>query len=129
MSAGKRRDAILAADCGRAVRATKNLFLQYSTVDGTGGQSTTGARYWFVYTVHVLGITPFQPPDASIELRRMYEEYLEDMGCWAVEYKPFGNDVSIETAGKYCSQARSWYFRKFHAVLGLGAANSRISIF
>ena len=84
--AGARGAAILAADGGHAVRQAKLAFLQQSTVDGTAGQHSTGARYWFTYTVHVLGVTPIQPPDASDAVRRMYEGWLEDMASWVVQY-------------------------------------------
>ena len=116
--------AIMGARDGGAVAARKREFLDAATV--SRGRLSTGARYWVTYAVHVLGIDPIQPRGASDEIRRQYEEWLEDMAVWIVTFFPSGRFVSMDTAAKYVSEARGWYHREYGGTLGVGAGNSRL---
>jgi hypothetical protein len=88
--------AIMGARDGGAVAARKREFLDAATV--SRGRLSTGARYWVTYAVHVLGIDPIQPRGASDEIRRQYEEWLEDMALWIVTFFPSGRFVSSHAA-------------------------------
>ena len=115
------------ADGQGGIAEAKRRYLQASTAAGRSGRLTTGARGFVTFMVHVVGVSPIQPADASPELRRRYEGWLEDYACWYVEYRPFGRFVSAKTVGKYVSEARAWYRRLGYGVpLGVGAAASRI---
>ena len=103
----------------------KRRFLEAASADKRGGRSSTGWRYWVTYCVHVLGVSPFQPRFAGNSVVLRYEEWLEDMACWVVEYRPSGRDVSAASVLKYVSSVRGTH-KRFYGPLGVGAANSRI---
>jgi hypothetical protein len=120
----------VAAERGRDRRAaaeTKRRFLSSATADRKGGGHSTGVRYFVTYCVHVAGVNPIQPSNATMEVKRLYETLLEDCVCWVAEHRPSGKFATSKTIGKYASQARAWYHRFYQGTLGLGAANSRIS--
>ena len=114
------RDATAAAEA-------KRVYLDSATADRRGGRHSTGVRYWVTYCVHVLGVNPIQPRDATDAVRRLYEEWLEDMCVWVAEHRPGrSTGASAKSIGKYASQARGWYRRFYGGTLGMGAAASRI---
>ena len=127
--AGARGAAVLAGRDRAASAELKRRYLDAASADRKGGQHNTGTRYWVTYAVHVLGINPIQPVDADIRMKRMYEEWLEDMCVWIAEHRPSGRacGASAKSIGKYASEARAWYHRKTGGVLGMGAGAARIS--
>jgi hypothetical protein len=124
LRAGARLHAATAARGTSLVSLAKRRWLDAATVKR--GKLTTGARYWVTYCVHVLGVSPIMPLDASGALRRLYESWLEDMAVWCVECRPCGNYISTRSAEAYVSEARGWYHREYMGTLGVGAGNARI---
>lgn len=105
----------------------KRRLLSSATADRKGGSHSTGVRYWVTFAVHVLGVNPIMPLDASTELRRTYEGYLEDCAVWIALTRPSGRNASAKSIGKYISQARGWYHRFYGGTLGLGPRDSRVA--
>ena len=116
-----------AALAAPVVRDAKRRFLDKAVVDGVGGAHSTGVRYWVTFMVHVMCMNPIQPPDASLEVRRVYEECLEDCAVWVFTCRPSGRFVSARSVGKYVSSVRGWYHGEYSATLGLGAAAGRMA--
>ena len=106
--------------------AAKARYLDAATADKKGGRFKTGVRYWITFCIHVLGVSPIQPRDASIAERRIYEQWIEDCAIWIIDYNPSGGKgVSADSVGKYVSSVRGWH-RRFYGELGIGPAASRI---
>lgn len=111
-----------------ALQDVKRQFLDASMADRKGGSHSTGVRYWVIYHVFVVGVNPIPDPrDQRFEIRVMWEDRLEDMCIWVAIERPYGNQVSHVSIGKYASSVRSWYHRFYRQQLGLGSDNSRIS--
>ena len=109
------------------IKEAKVKYLGLASADKKGGATKTGVKLWVAFAVNVAGVEPF--PDPRVETAgtaAFYEDLLEDCAVWIVSERPFGNFVNDETAGKYISEARAFYDRWFRAVLGVGAARSRI---
>ena len=106
------------------VAEAKRRYLDRARVRGK--RLSQGARWWFVFCVHVLGVSPFQPRFADEQTRALYESWLEDMAVWLVTFRPSGRFISAKSAGKYVSEVRGWYRVEVGGVLGAGAASSRI---
>ena len=47
---------------GDGIADAKRQYLDASNADGRGGSHSTGVRYWVVYSVYGLGVSPI--PDA-----------------------------------------------------------------
>ena len=109
------------------VADAKRRYLDASNADGRGGSHSTGVRYWVVFHVHGLGVSPV--PDArrtDYDYMVMWEDRLEDMVVWIITFQPYGNFVSAKSAVKYASSVRGWVSRFYRCTLGLGAKGGRI---
>lgn len=112
---------------GDGIADAKRQYLDASNADGRGGSHSTGVRYWVVYSVYGLGVSPI--PDArrtDWEYLVRWEDRLEDMVVWIITFKPYGNFVSVKSAVKYASSVRGWVHRHYRCVLGLGAKGGRV---
>ena len=108
----------------------KRIFLDASNADGKGGRHSTGVRWWLVYCVYGLGVTPIPDPRRMArdwEFALEWENIIEDYAIWVVAYCPSGRRVSHKSAAKYVSSIRAWYKRYYRAKLGLGAEGSRVA--
>ena len=120
----------LASSSAPAISELKRRYLGASVADGRGGEHSTGVRGWILYCVWGLGVSPM-PDEQRMRVDFAYaaviEDRIEDFAIWYVTFKPYGNDVSHQTMGKYVSQVRAWYHRATRGVLGLGAEGSRVA--
>ena len=124
--AGLRYEAMQEIGSDR-VEEARLLFLNASRADKKGGQHSTGVRYWLIYMVYGLGLSPIQDPrDTSWETAVRYEDHLEGMAVWIATERPYGRQVSHASISKYVSSIRAWYHRFYRGTLGLGAEGSRI---
>lgn len=115
---------------GALLDEAKRRYLDASNSDRRGGRHSTGVRWWVLFCVHGLQVSPIPCP------RRLTHEWayasevedrLEDFAVWLAVCKPSGRPISRESIQKYVSQTRAWYRRAYRARLGLGADASRIA--
>ena len=107
----------------------KRRYLDAATSDRSGGQHTTGVRWWLVFMCWVMRLDPLPPGSwmQSWDVAVSYEDLLEDYAVWLAVARPSGRQVNHESIGKYVSTVRSWYRRRNRARLGLGSEGSRIA--
>jgi hypothetical protein len=104
----------------------KREFLRASRADGEGGATSQGMRWWVMYRVHGVHLTPIPRRHVSqVELDEE-EESLEDFVVWFATTRPSGIQCSVGTIKKYVSSIRAFLFRTLHRVFGHGAAGSII---
>ena len=104
----------------------KRRFMAASRADGRGGASAQGVRWWLVYHVHGLGVTPFPRRRVTEDELDDEEEELEDFAIWLAVTRPSGRQISHESVGKYVSEVRAFLFRYLHRRFGRGHTGSII---
>ena len=120
---------MLAASDTSKLAAQKRNFLNSANADGSGGQHSTGVRWWTVYCVWGRGVSPIPDPRrlrADDDYRLEVEDLLEDFAVWLAVCRPSGRQISHTSIKKYISSVRSWYGRFYRAQLGVGSRASRI---
>ena len=108
---------------------SKRQFLDAANADRRGGRHSSGVRWWIVYCVHGLGVSPIPDPrllTLHYDYRVLVEDRIEDYAVWLAVWRPSGRQVSSKSIGKYVSSLRGWYKRFYRTELGLGAKASRV---
>jgi hypothetical protein len=112
------------------LRAIKARYLSAASADGAAGRRSTGVRWWIIFCVYGMQLSPIPDPRrlaVDREYQEAVEDLLEDMCVWICDSRPSGRQVSAESCKKYVSSVRAWYRRCYRATLGLGASGSRIA--
>ena len=121
-AAGGPEAAALRAAQAQAAEERASLrerYMNAATVDGTGGLSTTGVRWWLKYVVLGRGRLPFTRLSArsSLEDKVEAEQLLMDFVLWLALCRPSGRPISARTIKKYVSQVRAWHRRALRTEL------------